>query len=265
MPGDWVVGGHDDRVTGLHRYRLQGEHAAREEAGEDNDRHGPDANRIHLGVNIRPIAGAGKKIGHRAPTQDGVTLDGGDGLLVQRVVVAEALGIDLDIGVRRLEVVDELLLQGLGGADLTVPEVDRDRLGELHAVDREGAFDFYANQFGWTKADALDMGEPMGIYQIFSINDMPIGGMMKKMDDLPIPFWLFYINIDDIDAAVARLTEANGKVLSGPHQVPGGSWIVQCTDPEGVIFALEGKRGYSASGYFERVASRDPSGARGRS
>jgi uncharacterized protein len=113
---------------------------------------------------------------------------------------------------------------------------------ELHAVDPEGAFDFYANQFGWTKADALDMGEPMGIYQIFSINDVPIGGMMKKMDDFPIPFWLFYINIDDIDAAVARVTVANGKVLNGPHQVPGGSWIVQGLDPQGAMFALVGPR-----------------------
>jgi len=24
----------------------------------------------------------------------------------------------------------------------------------------------------------------------------------------------------------------------GPHEVPGGQWIVQCTDPQGAHFAL---------------------------
>lgn len=37
---------------------------------------------------------------------------------------------------------------------------------ELHTSDAAAAFDFYAGQFGWTKADALDMG-PMGTYQLF--------------------------------------------------------------------------------------------------
>ncbi len=29
---------------------------------------------------------------------------------------------------------------------------------ELHAIDREAAFAFYADRFGWTKGDAMDMG-----------------------------------------------------------------------------------------------------------
>jgi predicted enzyme related to lactoylglutathione lyase len=29
-------------------------------------------------------------------------------------------------------------------------------------------------------------------------------------------------------------------VLNGPMQVPGGSWIVQCADPQGAAFALVG-------------------------
>ena len=55
-----------------------------------------------------------------------------------------------------------------------------------------------------------------------------------------------------------------GQILEGPLEVPGGSWIVRCTDPQGAMFALAGKRGRNAIGYFERVASRDPSDARGR-
>jgi uncharacterized protein len=42
--------------------------------------------------------------------------------------------------------------------------------------------------------------------------------------------------------------------------VPGGAWIVHCTDPQGAIFALLDRRIRKAVGYvyFERVAPRDP-------
>ena len=50
---------------------------------------------------------------------------------------------------------------------------------ELYAVDGEKAFDFYADLFGWTKDEAMDMGA-MGVYQLFAAGGPPIGGMMTK-------------------------------------------------------------------------------------
>ena len=35
---------------------------------------------------------------------------------------------------------------------------------------------------------------------------------------------------------------AGGKIINGPMEVPGGSWIVQCKDPQGAMFALVGPR-----------------------
>ena len=64
------------------------------------------------------------------------------------------------------------------------------------------------------------------------------GGMMTKTEDTPKPFWLYYFNVDGIDAAVLRVQKGGGQVLNGPMQVPGGSWIVQCLDPQGGMFAL---------------------------
>ena len=113
---------------------------------------------------------------------------------------------------------------------------------ELHASDRESAFAFHAGLFGWTKAEALEMGGPIGIYQLFATGDAPVGGMMNKMDVFPKPFWLYYFNVDDIDAAEARVTGGGGQILNGPHEVPGGSWIVQGLDPQGAMFALVGPR-----------------------
>jgi hypothetical protein len=44
-----------------------------------------------------------------------------------------------------------------------------------------------------------------------------------------------------------------GQILSGPIEVPGNRWILRCTDPQGAIFALAGKRSHNGIGYFERV------------
>jgi len=132
----------------------------------------------------------------------------------------------------------------------------RGRVGwhELLAADCEKAFAFYAELFGWQKADA-DTGA-MGTYQLFSAGGQTVGGMFTKPAMEPVPFWLYYFNVGDIDLAIRRVKTGGGAILNGPIEVPGDRWIVQCTDPQGAIFALEGKRSHNGIGYFERVASR---------
>jgi predicted enzyme related to lactoylglutathione lyase len=112
---------------------------------------------------------------------------------------------------------------------------------ELHAGNLDSAFAFYAGLFGWTKAEAMDMG-PMGIYQLFAIDGVPSGGMMTRTKEMPSPTWLYYFNVDDIDAGAKRVTDGGGRILHGAHEVPGGSWIVQCRDPQDAMFALVGPR-----------------------
>jgi predicted enzyme related to lactoylglutathione lyase len=112
---------------------------------------------------------------------------------------------------------------------------------ELLATDREAAFDFYSGLFGWTKAEPFDMG-PMGIYQLFNAGSDMIGGMMTKPEAVPAPSWLYYFNVAGIDEAAERVKKAGGQVTNGPNQVPGGSWIIHCVDPQGALFALVGPR-----------------------
>ncbi|GGE38858.1 glyoxalase [Agaricicola taiwanensis] len=113
----------------------------------------------------------------------------------------------------------------------------------LFAGDEKGAFDFYSGLFGWTETDQMDCG-PMGIYRIFATGgEEPAGGMMTKPPAVPAPFWLFYINVDDIDAAKARIEEAGGTVVMGPDPVPGGCFILHGVDPQGADFAVVGPRG----------------------
>ena len=118
---------------------------------------------------------------------------------------------------------------------------------ELLANDWEKAFAFYGDLFGWQKAEA-DTGA-VGTYQLFSaIEGQTIGGMYTKPPTVPVPFWLYYFNVDDIDAAMTRVKAGRGEILDGPIEVPGGNWILRCTDPQGAIFALSGKRSKNAIG-----------------
>lgn len=111
---------------------------------------------------------------------------------------------------------------------------------ELHTTDQEKAWDFYAGQFGWSKSQAMDMGE-MGVYQLFSDGGVDVGAMMTS-PNMPGPTWLFYFTVDSIEAAIERLKSGGGQVMMGPHEVPGGGWIVQATDPQGIMFALLGPK-----------------------
>lgn len=108
---------------------------------------------------------------------------------------------------------------------------------ELYTDDVNKALDFYGALFGWTKSMAVDMGE-MGVYQLFAIDGVDCGGMMKRPAQMPVCAWNYYFNIDGIDAAAKRVTDGGGKIMMGPHQVPGGSWILMGTDPQGVLFSL---------------------------
>jgi uncharacterized protein len=113
---------------------------------------------------------------------------------------------------------------------------------ELLTTDWESGYDFYNALFGWQKADVLPVDE-IGIYQVFATGGQPVGGMFNKPAVIPATFWLYYFNVADFDAAVGRITTQGGQIVNGPMEVPGGGWIVQALDPQGVVFALVGRRG----------------------
>jgi predicted enzyme related to lactoylglutathione lyase len=112
---------------------------------------------------------------------------------------------------------------------------------ELRTTVLDPAFDFYAKLFGWTEKGSLDMGPEWGMYRMFGVGagGETIGGMMKQPASVSgEPQWKFYFVVDGIEAAIARLKSAGGQLNDGPHQVPGGAWAAQATDPHGVRFGL---------------------------
>ncbi len=106
---------------------------------------------------------------------------------------------------------------------------------ELHTPgDAEEAYQFYHQQFGWPEVHRMPM-PPEGFYLVFG-EGMGMGGLFKD-STAPAPYWLYYFWVDDIDATQAKLEKAGGKVINGPHEVPGGAWIINALDPQGVAFS----------------------------
>jgi len=112
---------------------------------------------------------------------------------------------------------------------------------ELLAGDLDTVWDFYAAQFGWTKAEAIPMGD-MGPYQLFNTGDGQQGAMMTKPPIIPHPHWGFYFNVPDIDAAAKAVTRNGGQIMMEPLEVPGGQWVLNATDPQGAAFGLVAPR-----------------------
>lgn len=110
---------------------------------------------------------------------------------------------------------------------------------ELVTTDVDAAWNFYQALFGWEKTGAMDMG-PQGVYQMFGWKDDPFGGMFKSTNMLPS--WLPYAVVQDAKSAVTSIEHAGGRVINGPMEVPGGDWIVQGTDPQGVMFAVHSRK-----------------------
>jgi uncharacterized protein len=131
-----------------------------------------------------------------------------------------------------------------GGPAEPLPPMTQGTIGwrELHAKDATKAFDFYSTLFGWKAIQAMDMG-PIGTYQIFGdeTTQMGFGGMFSD-PEAAHPYWLYYFFVADIDAGVARVKAAGGKIIREPVQVPGGAWIIHGHDTQGTLFALVGMR-----------------------
>jgi predicted enzyme related to lactoylglutathione lyase len=109
---------------------------------------------------------------------------------------------------------------------------------ELLTSDSNAAFAFYSKLFGWKVIQEMDMG-PMGTYRIYGLGDERLGGMMTvpKGQGTP-PMWLYYIEVSNLDAAIARAQKRGAKIMNGPMEVPTGARIVQLQDPQGVAIAL---------------------------
>src|SRR5437879_221398 len=116
---------------------------------------------------------------------------------------------------------------------------------EMPAVDRQRMADFYKRVFGW---EAKMLGPEMGNYVTVSTAETGAnglstqpgtinGGFFDKTKDNQYPS--VTIAVDDIHAAMKKVSEAGGKVLGGafkagePDDIPGVGLYAAFIDTEG--------------------------------
>src|SRR5690348_15701291 len=106
---------------------------------------------------------------------------------------------------------------------------------ELMTPDAEGSKAFYDAVVGW------DIGPGTPEFNGYRMINSPGGGFAGGV--LPLteemrqhgarPIWLGYINVPDVDAAIASIEDAGGKSLMPAMDIPGVGRIAMVSDPQG--------------------------------
>src|SRR5688572_22616369 len=92
---------------------------------------------------------------------------------------------------------------------------------ELMSTDPDAAVRFYSKLIGW-KTQASDV-DPS--YRMWMTGETPVGGLMRLPDDArregSPPFWVSYISVPDVDAAVRQANSLGGRTHVPPEDIPG--------------------------------------------
>ena len=112
---------------------------------------------------------------------------------------------------------------------------------EMPAEDRNRMAKFYTKAFGW---QTQMLGPEMNEYVLVTTtepgeNGRPKdpgvinGGFYKKSADMPAQYPSIVIAVGDIKGAMKKVTEAGGKVLGEPMEIPGYGLYISFFDTEG--------------------------------
>ncbi len=111
---------------------------------------------------------------------------------------------------------------------------------ELPCDDRNRIARFFERSFGW-KMQML--GPEVGNYVVVTTAEKDAklgapagaigGGFYTRTPEMPAQFPGIVIAVDDVRAAMKRVTEAGGKVLGEPMDIPGVGAYVAFLDSEG--------------------------------
>jgi uncharacterized protein len=104
---------------------------------------------------------------------------------------------------------------------------------ELHTGEYDSTVSFYREVFGWDTHAMSD--SPEFRYTTLGEGDSALAGIM---DDKEEPSgWNVYFEVPDVDAALARVEELGGKIVSPAEDTPYGR-LARAADPTGTAFRL---------------------------
>ena len=97
---------------------------------------------------------------------------------------------------------------------------------------------FYEQVFGY-ETEAMDMG-PAGEYTLFNVNGQPAAGMIEIGPDWgEVPSnWSVVFEVEDTDAAVAKVQELGGTVIVPPRDLEGIGRFAVVADRWGAVFQV---------------------------
>ncbi len=113
---------------------------------------------------------------------------------------------------------------------------------EMPAEDKNRMAKFYTKAFGW-KTEML--GQEMGDYVLVTTTEIDEktgrpknpgainGGFYVKTEDMPAQYPSIVIAVDDIKESMKKVTQAGGKVLGEPMEIPDVGQYVSFLDTEG--------------------------------
>jgi predicted enzyme related to lactoylglutathione lyase len=111
---------------------------------------------------------------------------------------------------------------------------------EMPYGNRERVAKFYESAFGWR---TRMLGEDMGNYVIATTTETDEngptkagainGGFFPRPPDAPQQHPSLVIAVEDVKESIKKVTNAGGKVLGEPMEIPGVGQYVSFTDTEG--------------------------------
>lgn len=111
---------------------------------------------------------------------------------------------------------------------------------ELMTTDPDGAKAFYDAVVGWNIETQSQF--PNGYRMIGRSDGKFAGGLLPLNDEMQQhgarPTWLGYINVPDVDQAVAAIEKDGGKALMPGFDIPEVGRVAMVTDPQGAPFYI---------------------------
>lgn len=109
---------------------------------------------------------------------------------------------------------------------------------ELTSASPEATADFYARAFGWESTASPFLPD----YLVARTGDgegIDAAVMSDRYQSQRVIAW---IEVPDIEAAIAAATDAGGAPASDVHDLPGQGRVGYVTDPDGVVVGLKQPR-----------------------
>jgi uncharacterized protein len=109
---------------------------------------------------------------------------------------------------------------------------------DTNQPDPEAAAEFYGSLFGWELENVMPPGSG-GKYYMARIRGGDAAAISSIPDGAPPrATWNTYVAVQSADDVASRVTDAGGKVLAGPFDVPEAGRMAVLADPEDAVFSV---------------------------